>query len=170
LKIFVLLLVKIWSDILLVKEVQISIWGFQMINLQSIHFIYMNNRACFTWENIAYQSRLPVFDQKRFDWACNIGFGYWLLATKKKDICRLKRSLKDLISRLGITSACFQTFLSFELICKMVHRAPQYRVWALSLCFLYLVSSIMILVIFYGMLKSFGSFGLFHNLTLFEPF
>jgi len=95
LKIFVLLLVKIWSDILLVKEVQISIWGFQMINLQSIHFIYMNNRACFTWENIAYQSRLPVFDQKRFDWACNIGFGYWLLATKKKDICRLKRCLRD---------------------------------------------------------------------------
>jgi hypothetical protein len=38
---FFLLLVK-WSDVWLVKRVQASIWGFQRISFQSIHFVCMN--------------------------------------------------------------------------------------------------------------------------------
>ena len=62
-----------WSDILLVKGVQASIWRFQRTILQSIHFICMNNGACFAWESIAYRSRLSAFDQKGLDWAHNVG-------------------------------------------------------------------------------------------------
>jgi len=39
----------------------------------------MNNKACFTWENIAYQSRLLALDQKGLDLAHNIGFDYWFM-------------------------------------------------------------------------------------------
>jgi len=42
-KLFVLLLLKMWSDIWLVKKVSDLIWGFQRISVQSIHFICMNN-------------------------------------------------------------------------------------------------------------------------------
>jgi hypothetical protein len=47
--------------------VQEAILGFQRTSLQSIHFICMNNKACFTWESIAYRSRLLVLDKKGLD-------------------------------------------------------------------------------------------------------
>jgi hypothetical protein len=48
--------------------------------------------TCFTWESKVYRSRLPSFDQKRLDWACNVGFGSWLW---RKRIFRLERCLRD---------------------------------------------------------------------------
>jgi hypothetical protein len=38
-----LFLVKMWSDVLLIKAVQALIWGFQRTSFQSIHFACMNN-------------------------------------------------------------------------------------------------------------------------------
>jgi hypothetical protein len=34
--------------------------------------------TCFTWESIAYRSKLPAFDHKGLDWARNVGLSSWL--------------------------------------------------------------------------------------------
>jgi hypothetical protein len=65
--IFVLLLVKMHSDVLVVKNS--SRFNPRVSKNQSSkhYFICMNNKACFVWESIAYRSWLLVLDKKGLD-------------------------------------------------------------------------------------------------------
>ena len=120
--------------------------------LQSIHFICMNN-DCVSHEKAlpTDPNCLPLIRKGLIRHVMQA----WAIGHEEKDICRLKRCLRDFKTKdhQCLYPKCFCSYISgpWNLICKMVHGAPQCWAWALSLCFcfLHLILSIIALAFFF---------------------